>query len=81
MHMNSWFQKLHSTQKTMACHDKYWCHQFKTHKLMVSQKIMDYHENLRHLVAKWYVMSCHHHMENQVVINCNGQQYFQLVNK
>jgi len=46
MHMNSWFQKIHSTQKTMACHDKYWCHQFKTHKFMVSQKIMDYHENL-----------------------------------
>jgi hypothetical protein len=32
MHVNSWFQKPHSTPKIMACHDKYWCHKFKTHK-------------------------------------------------
>jgi hypothetical protein len=25
-------------------------------------------------------MSCHHHMEDQVDINCKEQQYFQLVN-
>jgi len=24
---------------------------------------------------------CHHHMEDQIVINCKGQQYFQLANK
>ncbi len=32
MHVNSWLQKPHGTQKNMACHDKYWCHKFKTHK-------------------------------------------------
>jgi hypothetical protein len=25
--------------------------------------------------------ACHHHMEDQVIINCKGQQYFQLANK
>jgi hypothetical protein len=25
-------QKSHGTQKIMVCHDKYWCHKFKTHK-------------------------------------------------
>jgi hypothetical protein len=24
-------------------------------------------------------MQCHHHMEDRIVINCKGQQYFQLV--
>jgi hypothetical protein len=79
MHVNSWFQKSHGTQKIMACHDKYWCHKFKTHKLMVSQKIMDCHENLWHLVTKQHAMSSH--MENKIVINCKGQQYYQLANK
>ncbi len=31
MHVNSWFQKPHGT-KNLACHDKYWCHKFKTQK-------------------------------------------------
>jgi len=26
-------------------------------------------------------MPCYHHMEDQVVINQKGQQYFQLANK
>jgi hypothetical protein len=26
-------------------------------------------------------MACHHHIEDQVVINYEGQQYFQLANK
>ncbi len=26
-------------------------------------------------------MPCHHHMEDRIVINCKGQQYFQLVIK
>jgi hypothetical protein len=26
-------------------------------------------------------MSCHHHMEDRVIINYKRQQYFQLVNK
>jgi hypothetical protein len=30
--MNSWLQKPHGTQTIMACHDKYWCRKFKTHK-------------------------------------------------
>jgi hypothetical protein len=36
MYVNSWLQKLHDTQEIMTCHDKYWCHKFKTQKLMVS---------------------------------------------
>jgi len=27
-----WIHDCHGTQKIMACHDKYWCHKFKTHK-------------------------------------------------
>jgi hypothetical protein len=47
---------------------------------MVSQKILD-------ITMKIYDtllpngMACHHHMENRIVINRKGQQYFQLVNK
>jgi hypothetical protein len=26
-------------------------------------------------------MPCHHHMEDQVVINRKGQQYFELINE
>jgi hypothetical protein len=26
-------------------------------------------------------MACHHHMEDQIIINCKGQQCFQLINK
>jgi hypothetical protein len=26
-------------------------------------------------------MPCHHHMENQVIINHKGQKYFQLINE
>jgi hypothetical protein len=26
-------------------------------------------------------MSCHHHMEDQVIIDHKGQQYFQLADK
>jgi hypothetical protein len=26
-------------------------------------------------------MPYNHHMEEQIIINCKGQQYFQLVNK
>jgi hypothetical protein len=26
-------------------------------------------------------MACYHHMEDRVIINHRGQQYFQLVNK
>ncbi len=32
MHVNSQLQKPYSTQKIMACHDKYWWHKFKTRK-------------------------------------------------
>jgi hypothetical protein len=79
MHVNSWFQKFHGTQKIMACHDKYWCHKFKTQKFMVSQKITDCHEICDTLLPN--SMSCHHHMKNLVIIDCKGQQYFQLANK
>jgi len=62
-------------QKIMACHDKYWCHKFKTHK------------NLRRDKKSWTAikicdtllpngMPCHHHMEDQIIINHKGQQYF-----
>jgi hypothetical protein len=26
-------------------------------------------------------MPCHNHMEDQIDINCKGQQYFQLINQ
>jgi hypothetical protein len=67
-------QKPHDTHKIMACHDKYWCHKFKTQKLMVSQKIMDYYENCDILLPNG--MPCHHHMKDQIIINHKGQQYF-----
>jgi len=60
----------------MACHDKYWGHKLKTHKIYGVQKFMDCNENLWHLVAKWHAM--YHHMEDRID---KGQQYFQLVNK
>jgi hypothetical protein len=44
----------------------------------VSQKIMDCHENCDTLPNG---MLCHYHMEDWVIINCKGQQYFQLANK
>jgi hypothetical protein len=74
-------QKSHDTQKIMECHDKYWCHKFKTHKNLwchkkswLTMKICDT------LLPNG--MPCHHHMEDlRVVINCKRQQYFQLANK
>jgi hypothetical protein len=66
-------------KKVMACHDKYWCHKLKTHKNLwchkkswIAMKICDMLPN---------GMPCHHHMEKRIVINCKGQQYFQLANK
>jgi hypothetical protein len=56
----------------MACLDKYWVHRFKTHKKLwchkkswIAMKICDT------LLPNG--MSCHHHMEDQVVINRKGQ--------
>jgi hypothetical protein len=46
---------------------------------MVSQKIMDCHKIYDTLLLNG--MTCYHHMEDRVVINCKGQQYFQLTNK
>ncbi len=62
MHVNSLLQKPHGTQKIMACHDKHCCHKFSTCKLMVSQIIMDCHENFDTLLPNG--MPCHHHMED-----------------
>ncbi len=80
MHVNSSFQKLHGTQKIIACHDKYWCHVNSRHKNLwchkktwIAMKICDT------LLPNG--MSCDHHMEYQVVINCKRQQYFQLASK
>jgi len=50
------------------------------------------HKNLWYYKKSWIAMKicdtllpngmpCHHHMEDQVVISCKVQQYFQLVNK
>jgi hypothetical protein len=64
----------------MACHDKYWRHKFKTHKKLWCHKKL-------WIVVKVYDillpngMPCHHYMEDQIVINHKGQQYFQLANK
>jgi len=64
----------------MACHDKYWCRKFETHKnlwchkkLWIAMKICD--------ILLPNGMPCHHRMKDQVVINHKGQQYFKLVNK
>ncbi len=78
MPVNSCLPKLHGTQIFLACHDKYWRHKFKTQKLMVSQKIMDCLEICDTLLPN--NMSCHHHMEDLIIINHKGQQYFQLAN-
>jgi hypothetical protein len=57
-----------------------WCHKFKT------QKNLWYHK------ISWIAMKicdtllpngmpCHYHMEDRIIFNCKGQQYFQLTNK
>jgi hypothetical protein len=63
----------------MACHDKYWGLNLRHIKTYDVTKKMDYHENLWHLVAN--DMSCYHHMEDRITMNCKEQQYFQLANK
>ncbi len=69
-----------ATYKIIACHDKYWCHKFKTHKNLWCQKKL-------WIVMKIYDtllpngMQCHHNMEDWVIINHKEQQYFQLANK
>jgi hypothetical protein len=80
MHVNLWLQKPQGTHNIMACHDKYWCCNFKTHKNLWCHK------------KSWIAMkicntlfpngmSYHHHMENWIGIICKRQQYFQLTNK
>jgi hypothetical protein len=61
--------KLHGTQKITTCNDKYWCHK----KSWIVMKICDA------LLSNG--MPHHHRMEDQVIINHKGQQYFQLTNK
>jgi hypothetical protein len=75
MHVNSWFQNPHGTQRIMTCQDEYWCHKIKTHKNLwchkkswIAMKIYDT------LLPNG--MPCHHHMEDQIIINKKGQQYF-----
>jgi hypothetical protein len=64
----------------MTCHDKYWCHKFKTHKnLWCHEKSWIAMKTCDTLLPNR--MACHHHMEDRVDINCKGQQYFQLANK
>jgi hypothetical protein len=52
----------------MACHDKYWCHKFKTHKNLWCHK-------KSHIIMKICDillpngMLCHYHMEDQIIIN------------
>jgi hypothetical protein len=50
-------------------HKNLWCHK----KTCIFMKICD--------TLLLNGMACHHHMEDRVVINHKGQQYFQLVNK
>jgi hypothetical protein len=50
-------------------HKNLWCHK----KSWIPMKIYDA------LLPNG--MPCHHQMEDQVVINHKGQQYFQLANK
>jgi hypothetical protein len=55
----------------MACHDKYWCHKFKTQKFMVSQKSWMAMNICDALLPNG--MPRHHHMENRIVINRKGK--------
>jgi hypothetical protein len=63
----------------MVCHDKYWCHKFKIHKNLwcykkswIAMKIwIPYCQMARHLIITWKTKS--------LLINCRGQQYFQLL--
>jgi hypothetical protein len=48
---------------------KLWCHK----KSWITMKFCD------NLLPN--SMPCHHHIENQVIINHKGQQYFKLANK
>jgi len=51
----------------------------KHRKLMVSQKSWIAMKIFDTLLPNG--MACHHHMGDQIDINCKGQQYFQLANK
>jgi hypothetical protein len=64
----------------MARRDKYWCHKFKTHKIY---SVIKNHGLPSQVVTPCCQMGmpCHRHMEDQVIINHKGQQYFQLANK
>jgi hypothetical protein len=68
----SWQKKLWHAMKNIGAinsrHANLWCHE----KSWIAMKICDTLPN---------GMPCHHHMEDQVVINCKRQQYSQLVNK
>jgi hypothetical protein len=46
-----------------------WCHK----KSWIAMKICDT------LLPNG--MPCHHHMKDQIIINCKGQQYFQVTNR
>jgi hypothetical protein len=50
-------------------HKNLWCYE----KSWIAMKICD--------TLLLNGMPCHHHMEDQIVINYKGQQYFQLANK
>jgi hypothetical protein len=50
-------------------HKNLWCHK----KLWVAMKICE--------TLLLNGVPCYHCMEDRIIINCKGQQYFQLVNK
>jgi hypothetical protein len=71
---NSWHNKnkWHAMTNISAINSKH----TKTYGV---KKKMDNHKIYDTLLPNG--MPCHHHMEDQIVINCKGQQYFQSINK
>jgi hypothetical protein len=56
----------------MACHDKHYCCKLKTHKSLHCHKKSWIATKICHMLLP-------NHMEDRIVINHKGQQYFQLV--
>jgi hypothetical protein len=73
MHVNSWIQKLHGTQKKWHAMTNIGAINSRHKKSWIAMKICDT------LLPNG--MPCHHHMEDIVVNSHKRQQYFQLVNK
>jgi hypothetical protein len=77
IYVNSYLQKFSHAKKIMACHDKYWCLKFKTHKKLWCHKkswiVMKICDNLSNDMT-------FHHIENWIVkmIDADGKKIINL---